>query len=134
MFDRHFKIFTGSDRSVMMRTQRHRYTRDNKRPAQIGCYVQLGSLFNCMLTVLIGGMFGLLAKFKFGRSLLESYPGFFSAGLVTKAGPSRERTENTNFEMRLFGWGWKGGDEEGLADNGAENRHVEVTVKGRNIG
>ena len=76
--------FPGSDRSVMMRSQRARYHKENKRPAQISCYVQISNIFWVMLTTIAGFMFGLLAGFKFGRTLLEMFPGFFSFGTVSK--------------------------------------------------
>ena len=55
--------------------------------------------------MLIGIIFGILAKFRIGRYLLEKYPGFFSLGMVSKQGPSRRMAENTNFEMKLYGRG-----------------------------
>jgi len=126
--------FPGSDRSVMMRSQRARYHRENKRPAQISCYVQISNLFWVMLTMIAGTMFGLLAGFKFGRTLLETFPGFFSFGTVSKKGPSRKMAENTNFEMKLFGKGWQGQDEGSLSDLGPETQEVIVTVNGKNVG
>ena len=76
--------FPGSDRSVMMRTQRARYHTENKRPAQVFCYVQMASLLYTFMTILAGIIFGILAKFGFGRTLLETFPGFFSFGSVSK--------------------------------------------------
>ena len=98
-------FFLGSDRSVMNRTQRARYHRDNKRPAQIMCYAQFSSLISALLTIFIGIFFGLLAKYKPGRYLLEKYPKFFSMGMVSKQGPTKRMAENTNFEMKIFGRG-----------------------------
>ena len=89
----------------MMRTQRARYHQDNKRPAQVSCYVQFSSLIYAFLTILLGIVFGIFAKFRLGRYFLERYPGFFSFGMVSKQGPSRGMAENTNFEMKLFGQG-----------------------------
>ena len=89
----------------MMRTQRARYHQDNKRPAQISCYAQFSGLIYALLTILMGLLFGIFAKFRIGRYLLERFPGFFSAGAVSKQGPSRRMAENTNFEMTLFGKG-----------------------------
>jgi len=126
--------FPGSDRSVMNRTQRSRYHQDNKRPAQVGCYVQISSLLWVFLTMLMGFMFGLLAKWKYGRVLLEVFPGFFSFGTVSKQGPSKRMAENTNFELTLFGKGWQGKDDGSLTDLGPETTLVKVTVKGKNIG
>ena len=104
-FIKKWGFFLGSDRSVMNRTQRARYHRDNKRPAQIMCYAQFSSLISALLTILIGIFFGLLAKYKPGRYLLEKYPKFFSMGMVSKQGPTKRMAENTNFEMKIFGRG-----------------------------
>jgi short subunit dehydrogenase-like uncharacterized protein len=126
--------FPGSDRSVMNRTQRARYHRENKRPVQIMCFAQFSSLFSALMMMLIGMFFGFLAMYKAGRWLLEKYPAFFSMGMVSKQGPTRRMAENTNFEMTLYGRGWKGEDEGSLTDFGTETTEVTVTVKGRNIG
>jgi short subunit dehydrogenase-like uncharacterized protein len=86
------------------------------------------------MMMLIGMFFGFLAMYKAGRWLLEKYPAFFSMGMVSKQGPTRRMAENTNFEMTLYGRGWKGEDEGSLTDFGTETTEVTVTVKGRNIG
>lgn len=126
--------FPGSDRSVMMRSQRARYHRDNKRPAQISCFAEMSSLFYLFVAFIAGMIFGLLAKFAIGRKLLEAFPGFFTFGAVSKQGPSRRMAENTNFELKLYGRGWQGQDEGSLTDLGPETTEVVVTVKGKNIG
>jgi len=125
--------FPGSDRSVMMRSQRARYSKENKRPAQINCYVEISNLFWVMLTMIAGFMFGLLANYRFGRTLLEMFPGFFSFGTVSKKGPSRRMADNTHFEMKLFGKGWQGQDDGSLSNLGPETHEVLVTVKGQNM-
>merc|ERR1712038_1571945 len=102
--------------------------------AQIMCYAQFSSLISALLTIFIGIFFGLLAKYKPGRYLLEKYPKFFSMGMVSKQGPTKRMAENTNFEMKIFGRGWKGQDEGSLSDFGAETTEVIVTVKGKNVG
>ena len=76
--------FPGSDRSVMMRTQRARYHTENKRPVQISSYVQISSLFWVAMWTILGYFFGILANYKLGRTLLEACPGFFSSGTVSK--------------------------------------------------
>ena len=96
--------FPGSDRSVMMRTQRARYERDGERPAQVGCYVQFSSLCYALLTAFFGAIFGCLASCSPGRWLLETFPRFYTCGAVSKEGPSKEMAENTNFIMTLVGW------------------------------
>ena len=67
---------------------------------------QMSSLFYAMMTILCGAVFGIFAKFAFGRSLLEKYPGFFSLGSVSKEGPSKEMADNTNFFLTLVRFSW----------------------------
>jgi hypothetical protein len=55
------------------------------------------SLFYAILMMMFGIVFGILAKFGFGRKLLETFPEIFSCGAVSKQGPSKEVAENTNF-------------------------------------
>lgn len=128
--------FPGSDRSVMMRTQRARYHQDDRRPTQIGVYVRLPSFFAALVTIFFGLIFGIFAKFEFGRYLLETYPGIFSGGAVTKEGPSDEMTKDTDFHWTFVGLGWKGTRAENAAANldMAPNRRVKVEVKGKNVG
>ena len=54
-----------------------------------------------LLTMFIGAVFGIFASFKFGRYLLEKYPGCFSLGYVTKAGPPKEIAEGSYFKMTI---------------------------------
>jgi len=121
--------FLGSDRSVMMRTQREFYHGKEENPAQIQCYAQM-KWWNAVLTMFVGLIFGLLASSKFGRSLLENYPGFFSFGAVSKKGVPKEKADGTNFEMTLIGKGWS---TKGDHDS-PPNRWVRTVVKGKNVG
>lgn len=68
--------FPGSDRSVVMRSQRYFYEKEKKRPVQMSAYVQCPSLIAAVLMILTATVFGILASFKFGRSLLEKVIGF----------------------------------------------------------
>jgi len=121
--------FLGSDRSVMMRTQRGFFHEKDEKPTQIQCYV-LMSWWNCFLTMFVGMMFSLLASTKFGRSLLENHPKFFSMGAVSKQGVPKEKADNTNFEMTIYGKGWA---TKGEHDQ-PPNRTVKTVVKGKNVG
>ncbi|XP_023332513.1 saccharopine dehydrogenase-like oxidoreductase, partial [Eurytemora carolleeae] len=121
--------FLGADRSVMLRTQREIYHGKEENPAQVQCYVEMSRL-NIILTMLVGIVFGILASFKFGRSLLENYPGFFSLGAVSKQGVPKAKADETNFTMTLLGKGW---DYKGDHDS-PPNRVVKTIVKGKNVG
>ena len=85
---------------------------------------------NCLLTMLVGAIFALLAGSKFGRSLLEKYPGFFSLGAVSKQGVPQAKADQTNFSLTLIGKGWA---TKGDHDN-PPDRTVRTVVKGKNAG
>lgn len=63
--------FPGSDRSVVMRSQRYFYENEKKRPVQMAAYVECPSLIAAILMLLGAAVFGLFASFKLGRYLLE---------------------------------------------------------------
>jgi len=125
--------FMGSDKSVMTRTQRGFFHDKGQRPTQLACYAQFESVFSCLLLMVVGLVFGFLANYSWGRTLLEKYPGFFSFGRVSKNGVPKQKADNTNFEMTLVGEGWNYRvDQEKAAS--PPNRRVTTIVKGKNIG
>lgn len=105
--DRWCLPFPGSDRSVVMRSQRHFFDVDKKRPVQMRAYVGFDSVVHMMGVILVAMIFGILTRFAFGRRLLLNYPKLFSFGFVSHEGPKEELNENTNFEMTFYGEGWK---------------------------
>lgn len=90
------------------------------------------SFVAAVLTILCGAVFGLLCKTSYGRHLLEKYPKFFSAGLFSKEGPSREMAEGTTFALTLIGKGWN--RKVGSRYERDPERKVIVKVCGKNIG
>ncbi|XP_037946561.1 saccharopine dehydrogenase-like oxidoreductase [Teleopsis dalmanni] len=98
--------FPGSDRSVVMRSQRFLYEAENKRPVQMHAYVAFKSWVTAMLVAIIGVTFGILAKFAFGRRLLLKYPKFFSLGFISHEGPTESDMERLLFEMTMKAVGW----------------------------
>jgi len=125
--------FMGSDKSVMTRTQRSFYHDKGQRPTQLACYAQFQSIISCFMLMLVGLVFGILANYTWGRTLLEKFPGIFSFGFISKAGVPKEKADNTNFEMTLIGEGWSHRVEDEKAA-GKPNRKVTTVVKGKNIG
>lgn len=105
--DKYCLPFPGSDRSVVMRSQRFMYENEKKRPVQMRAYVAFDSILAIIGVMFVGLVFGILTKFKFGRRLLRSYPKIFSLGFVSHDGPTEESMENTKFEMVFNGQGWK---------------------------
>ncbi|CAB4065024.1 unnamed protein product [Lepeophtheirus salmonis] len=97
--------FPGSDRSVMMRTQRFLHENEQKRPAQIMSYMKCS----------------------------KNYPRFFSWGAVSKSGPSKKMADGTDFKVTLIGKGWKDKVDD-RSDDSKPDRVVKVSVSGKNIG
>lgn len=98
--------FLGSDRSVMLHSEMFRYQLRNKRPVQVQTYMKVPGFFSGVGLILLGAVFGILSSFKFGRTLLERFPGFFSCGTVKRGGPTREQAVACSFTMIIKGKGW----------------------------
>lgn len=99
--------FLGSDRSVVMRSQRHFFDKLKMRPVQMRAYIAFDSLFSALAVLLAATIFGIMTRFSVGRNLLLSYPKIFSFGAASHEGPKEETNENVNFEMTFYGEGWK---------------------------
>ncbi|EDW84892.1 uncharacterized protein Dwil_GK14366 [Drosophila willistoni] len=129
--------FPGSDRSVVMRSQRFLYDNDKKRPVQMHAYICFPSWLVAITVAFFASIFGLMAKFQVGRRLLLQYPGFFSAGLASKSGPSEAAMENSFFKMTIKANGWPKSDR--LAESTDQyteppNKTLSVRVTGPNPG
>uniref|UniRef100_A0A1A9W2U6 Saccharopine dehydrogenase NADP binding domain-containing protein n=1 Tax=Glossina brevipalpis TaxID=37001 RepID=A0A1A9W2U6_9MUSC len=98
--------FPGSDRSVVMRSQRFLYEKEGKRPIQMHAYVVFQSWFTAICVTCFAIMFGMMTKFSFGRCLLLKYPKFFSMGMISHEGPSESRMERTHFSLTMKALGW----------------------------
>lgn len=127
--------FPGSDRSVVLRSQRYFFEQEKLRPAQVQTYMIIKSILTLFAVGVLGLIFVLLSKFQFGRNLLLKYPRVFSAGAASHEGPSEEGMKNSYFNLTLFGEGWK----ERLAEptdehNSPPNRRVVVKVSGKDPG
>lgn len=62
--------FPGSDRSVVMRSQRRFFDIDNKRPVQMRAYISFESIGHVLGVMMVGAIFALMTKFEFGRKML----------------------------------------------------------------
>jgi len=129
--------FLGSDRSVVLRSQRYLYELEGKRPVQMHAYIAFGSWLAAIMVALFALMFGLMTKWSFGRKLLLNYPGIFSCGFVSHEGPSEEIMENTHFSMTMKAEGWP--NSERLAEGSDQfksppSKTLLVKVSGPNPG
>ncbi|XP_044760961.1 saccharopine dehydrogenase-like oxidoreductase [Coccinella septempunctata] len=128
-------LLTGSDRSVMMRTQQYLYEEKNKRPVQVQTYYMLKALWYLIFFVIFGLMFAFLLPFKLGRKILLRYPAFFTGGVFGNEEPSQAMCENAWFRLTFVAKGWKdkivGPDEK---FNEKPNHGMMLQVKGKNPG
>lgn len=118
-----------------MRSQRHFFDQDQKRPVQMRAYVVFNSLLHIAGIMFVAAIFALMTRFLFGRKLLLAHPKLFSFGFVSREGPEEATNENTNFEMLFYGQGWK----ETLAEPTDQfdvpmNKKMIVRVVGNNPG
>lgn len=67
-------------------------------------------MLHVIILTILGSVFGLLAKFEFGRQLLLKYPQIFSLGFFSHEGPSEETMRNTKFSITFYGDGWPKGE------------------------
>ncbi|XP_045460791.1 saccharopine dehydrogenase-like oxidoreductase [Harmonia axyridis] len=128
-------LLTGSDRSVMMRTQQYLYEEKNHRPVQIQTYLMLKALYYLIFFVIYGLMISICLPFKLGRKILLRYPAFFSAGVFGSREPSAEMCENSYFRLTFVAKGWKNkiiGPHEKL--NEMPNHGMILQIKGNNPG
>ncbi|KAI4457744.1 hypothetical protein MML48_7g00001750 [Holotrichia oblita] len=99
-------VYPGSDRSVSLRTQRYMFTACKQRPIQIQCYVGYDSFLHLLTTLIFSAIILVLSKLNFTRKLLLKHPKFFSGGFASHEGPSKQKQENTTFNVILLGRGW----------------------------
>ncbi|XP_071963086.1 saccharopine dehydrogenase-like oxidoreductase [Antedon mediterranea] len=110
--------FPGSDVSVVRRTQRFMHEKESMRPIQYGAYVTVTSLFSLFMLIFGGLIFSILARYKFGRNLLEKYPRVFSFGAFSHDGPSRQQMAKSSFTFTFYteGFSSKQVEEKGKHD------------------
>jgi len=99
--------FPGSDASVVRRSQRHFYYKENIRPAQMSAYVKVGSRLNAVMLIFFALVFGVLAQFKRGQNFLDKWASWITFGYITNEGPKDEEMKNVKFTMYLIGKGWE---------------------------
>lgn len=98
--------FPGSDRTVVKRSEVFKYNAKKERPVYCETYFRVGSYFAGLMVVLVAYVFGVMAKFSFGRYLLKKFPGFFSFGIVSKDGVPRSSLKKCTFSHTIIGYGW----------------------------
>ena len=123
--------FLGADESVVYRTQRYLYHKEEQRPIQFKAYFKSGSLAQSILYIFGGILLFIMTKLSFTRNILLKYPKVCSLGIVTKEGPADNVMNNTQFTFELVGKGWETGAD---VENTKPNKTIVAKVSGTNPG
>ncbi|XP_046877587.1 saccharopine dehydrogenase b [Hypomesus transpacificus] len=123
--------FLGSDASVVRRSQRFLYEEHQQSPVQYSAYVGIGGIGSVVKMFCGGMLFWFMVKFGLGRKLLITFPGFFSFGLFTSAGPTKKQMEGTSFSLMFYGEGYGDGLEP---FPGQPNAKIITQIKGAEPG
>lgn len=99
--------FMGSDRSVVRRSELYKYHNLKERPISCETYLRIGSFMNAVKILVFASIFNLLTHFKIGCYLLETFPRFFSMGVVKKGTIEREFLIKNSFSNTIIGYGWR---------------------------
>ena len=76
-----------------------------ERAVHYAAYYTISSFVYLMLLLFFGTIFQFLAQRAWGRLLLLKYPGVFSCGMFSRAGPTQEQIAHTTFSMTFIGRG-----------------------------
>nr|XP_013098034.1 unnamed protein product [Stomoxys calcitrans] len=123
----YFAPFPITDRTVVQRSQRLFYMREQKRPIQFEMYMGFRSFFLALIFPLLLILGVIMAQMSFTRKLLLKYPHTFSRGLMTHQGPTETNRKAAEFSYVVNAKGWP----EGTPQTDAPNKVVMVRVSGK---
>ncbi|XP_013098028.2 saccharopine dehydrogenase-like oxidoreductase isoform X1 [Stomoxys calcitrans] len=123
----YFAPFPITDRTVVQRSQRLFYMREQKRPIQFEMYMGFRSFFLALIFPLLLILGVIMAQMSFTRKLLLKYPHTFSRGLMTHQGPTETNRKAAEFSYVVNAKGWS----EGTPQTDAPNKVVMVRVSGK---
>ncbi|QDZ22772.1 saccharopine dehydrogenase [Chloropicon primus] len=119
--------FLGSDASVVRRTQRALGLR-GMSPVHHSCMFTVQSRTTVGLFGMFGAMMKQLIKSGFGRNMLLSHPSWFSWGLFSHKGPTKEQIDQTSFEFTFVGKGY--GSKSSADSGGKQDKFLVTTLSG----
>ena len=125
--------FMGADPSVVRRTQLYESQVFGKTPVQYTSYFTLQSFLHLIGVILFALNIFILTKFKMGIKLLESFPKFFSFGVFSKDGISKEILSKGGFKMIFYGQGYSKKREDGIPP-GKPDQSLSLKISGPEIG
>uniref|UniRef100_A0A1B6C8Z6 Saccharopine dehydrogenase NADP binding domain-containing protein n=2 Tax=Clastoptera arizonana TaxID=38151 RepID=A0A1B6C8Z6_9HEMI len=123
--------FPGSDRSVILRSQRLFLEKQQKQPVPLQIFIAFNSLLSTLMVAFVGAIFILMVKTSFTRNLLLKHPKFFSFNVVSHKGPTEEQRIQSKFSLTFIGEGWSGDKNN---PNEQHNRPTDKILKTRVFG
>lgn len=75
-------------------------------PVQFAAYICIPTFSALAMTIVASTVFGLLAKYEFGRKLLLKHPRLFTLGRFSHRGPSDQQLAETSFSETFFAKGY----------------------------
>uniref|UniRef100_A0A7R9YR15 Saccharopine dehydrogenase NADP binding domain-containing protein n=1 Tax=Chlamydomonas euryale TaxID=1486919 RepID=A0A7R9YR15_9CHLO len=123
--------FPGADAAVVRRTQRALAAR-GQPPVHFTVRFQMQRLTTCYLAGAVGASMSALAGHAWGRALLLKFPRVFSAGAVTREGPSPEQAAAAGHAVTLVARGYKDADSAGPGS--PPDREVVLRISGPDPG
>ncbi|KAF9993943.1 hypothetical protein BGZ65_010469 [Modicella reniformis] len=75
-------------------------------PVQFSAYICIPSFKILATTIFASTMFGLLAKYEWGRKLLLKHPRLFTMGVFSHEGPTKQQLAETSFSETFFAEGF----------------------------
>ncbi|KAG0048583.1 hypothetical protein BGZ83_006467 [Gryganskiella cystojenkinii] len=75
-------------------------------PVQFSAYICIPTFKALALTIMASAVFGLFAKYEFGRKFLLKHPRLFTLGVFSHQGPSDQQLAETSFSETFFAKGY----------------------------
>ncbi|GMT11672.1 hypothetical protein PFISCL1PPCAC_2969, partial [Pristionchus fissidentatus] len=124
-------MFSGSDKSIVQRSQYYDYVVNGKKPVQLATYFTLGSLSSALMLAIWMKSLSLLSQFELTRRFLQKYPEQFSFNMFKIAGPTKQQMDEASFEYFFFGQGWGRGE---AVDEQKPTKSTTVVCRGPDPG
>ncbi|GMT21874.1 hypothetical protein PFISCL1PPCAC_13171, partial [Pristionchus fissidentatus] len=103
-------MFSGSDKSIVQRSQYYDYVENGEKPVQLATYYTNGQYSAKFLLAFWMKSLSLLSQFELIRRFLQKYPEQCSFNMFKIAGPTQQQMNEASFEYFFVGHGWERGE------------------------
>ncbi|CAL1276830.1 unnamed protein product [Larinioides sclopetarius] len=127
--------YFGPDERSIKRSQMIRASYLNSEEyIEVQGYLKFPSLYEALrhFFVIIFSIF--MSLFSVGRILMKKYPYFFSAGLFSKEGPSRQQIMESFTKVTFYADGWEKKVSDSEKQVGKPDKKIKLTITGPEVG